>query len=243
MASILIENAAILTLDRDDRFIERGSILIEGNRVAEVGEAVRARAERVIDARRFLAVPGLVNAHTHTPGALSAGTQDSASHPAFMWLNQADTSGRTPREVYVSAMLNAAQMLLGGITTSIDHFPAQNFGPEDVAAVVEAYRDSGMRTVLGLRVFDDMKRLERDFPNQMGKVRERIGAQEDDLILMAGWGGEPKGQRPEYTMLGACGLLRLQAEEQEILWIEAQVDLLQVVERADEQTRADQQQQ
>jgi cytosine/adenosine deaminase-related metal-dependent hydrolase len=52
-------------------------------------------------------------------------------------------------------MLNAAQMLLGGITTAIDHFPAQNFGPEDVAAAVQAHRDSGMRTVLGLRVFDD----------------------------------------------------------------------------------------
>ena len=30
MASLLIENAAVLTLDEADRFIERGSILIEG---------------------------------------------------------------------------------------------------------------------------------------------------------------------------------------------------------------------
>jgi cytosine/adenosine deaminase-related metal-dependent hydrolase len=138
----------------------------------------RKKADRVIDGRRFLAVPGFVNAHTHTPGALSAGTQDSASHPAFMWLNQADTSGRTPREVYVSAMLNSAQMLLGGITTSIDHFPAQNFGPEDVAAVVEAYRDSGMRTVLGLRVFDDdfgdIFPSDRPLPADLAKDLERI---------------------------------------------------------------------
>jgi aspartyl-tRNA synthetase len=63
----------------------------------------------------------------------------------------------------------------------------------------------------GLRVFDDMKRLDRDFPEKMAQVRERIGAQEDDLMLMAGWGGEPKGQRPEYTMLGAAGALRLEA--------------------------------
>ncbi len=158
MSAILIENAAILTLDEGDRFLERGSVLIDGNTISAVGDiaaAARNNAGRVIDGRRLLAMPGLVNAHTHSPGALSAGTQDSASHPAFMWLNQADTGGRTPREVYVSAMLNAAQMLLGGITTAIDHFPAQNFGPEDVAAVAEAYRDSGMRMVLGLRVFDD----------------------------------------------------------------------------------------
>jgi len=176
--SLLIENAAILTLDEADRFLERGSILIEGNSISQVGEVDRRRAERVIDGRRFLAMPGLVNAHTHTPGALSAGTQDSASHPAFMWLNQADTSGRTPREVYVSAMLNSAQMLLGGITTSIDHFPAQNFGPEDVAAVVKAYRDSGMRTVLGLRVFDDdfgdIFPSDRPLPADLAKDLERI---------------------------------------------------------------------
>ena len=178
MGSLLIENAAVLTLDEADRFLERGSILIEGNGISQVGEVQRRTADRVIDGRRFLAMPGLVNAHTHTPGALSAGTQDSASHPAFMWLNQADTSGRTPREVYVSAMLNSAQMLLGGITTSIDHFPAQNFGPEDVAAVVKAYRDSGMRTVLGLRVFDDdfgdIFPSDRPLPADLTQDLERI---------------------------------------------------------------------
>ena len=31
----------------------------------------------------------------------------------------------------------------------------------------------------GLRVFDDAKRLERDYPEQMAKVRERCGAKED----------------------------------------------------------------
>jgi aspartyl-tRNA synthetase len=65
----------------------------------------------------------------------------------------------------------------------------------------------------GLRVFDDMKRLERDFPTQMAQVRERVGAQDDDLLLMAGWGGEPQGKRPDYTMLTACGQLRLQAAQ------------------------------
>ena len=38
----------------------------------------------------------------------------------------------------------------------------------------------------------------------MAQVRSRISAEEDDLLLLAGWGGEPKGQRPEYTVLGAC---------------------------------------
>ena len=61
----------------------------------------------------------------------------------------------------------------------------------------------------GLRVYDDPKRLDRDFPEQMKAVRERIAAEEEDLLLLAGWGGDPKGQRPEETVLLASGQLRL----------------------------------
>jgi len=65
----------------------------------------------------------------------------------------------------------------------------------------------------GLRVFDDPKRLERDFPEAMARVRTRTGAGEEDLLLLAGWAGEAKGQRPEETVLMACGQLRLLAAQ------------------------------
>jgi aspartyl-tRNA synthetase len=65
----------------------------------------------------------------------------------------------------------------------------------------------------GLRVYDDVKRLERDFPAQMAEVRKRTGAGEEDLLILAGWAGEPKGKRPEETVLLACGNLRLQAAQ------------------------------
>lgn len=158
MSSVLIRNAAVLTLDRTDRWLERGDILVESGRIrsiSESGAGPTPAADRVIEAEGMLAAPGLVNAHTHSPGAPLGGTMDTESHPAFMWLNQADTSGRSPREVYVSAMLNATQMLLSGITSAIDHFPAQNFGPEDIEAAAQAYRDSGMRMLLAVRIFDD----------------------------------------------------------------------------------------
>jgi aspartyl-tRNA synthetase len=61
----------------------------------------------------------------------------------------------------------------------------------------------------GLRVYDDPKRLERDYPEQMAKIRERTGAREDSLLVLATWGGEPKGHRPEETVYMACGQLRL----------------------------------
>src|SRR6185503_7872919 len=68
-------------------------------------------------------------------------------------------------------------------------------------------------TERGLRVFDDAKRLERDFPEAMATVRERTGAGADDLLLLASWAGEPKGHRPEETVYQACGQLRLFAAQ------------------------------
>ncbi len=65
----------------------------------------------------------------------------------------------------------------------------------------------------GLRVFDDAKRLERDYPGPMAEVKKRCGAEEDSLLILATWAGEAKGQRPEETVLQACGQLRLQAAQ------------------------------
>ncbi|MCS6953824.1 MAG: aspartate--tRNA ligase [Bryobacterales bacterium] len=61
----------------------------------------------------------------------------------------------------------------------------------------------------GLRVYDDVKRLERDFPGPVAAVRERAAATPDDLLLLAGWNGPPRGHRPAETVLQACGQLRL----------------------------------
>ncbi|MEZ5400825.1 MAG: aspartate--tRNA ligase [Bryobacteraceae bacterium] len=64
---------------------------------------------------------------------------------------------------------------------------------------------------LGLRVFDDAKRLERDFPEAMAAVRQRSGATEEDMLMLAGFGEKPEGARPEETVLKACGNFRLHA--------------------------------
>ena len=61
----------------------------------------------------------------------------------------------------------------------------------------------------GLRVFDDLKRLERDYAAAIAGVKERVHGADDDLIMLAGWAGEPKGALPNQTALLACGQLRL----------------------------------
>jgi aspartyl-tRNA synthetase len=104
-----------------------------------------------------------------------------------------------------------------------DLFQGQNLTPEGLplvairipktGAVSRKERDDlkALGAERGLRVYDDPKRLERDFPDAMAEVRKRTGATEEDLLLLAGWAGEAKGQRPEETVLLAAGQLRLAA--------------------------------
>jgi len=106
-----------------------------------------------------------------------------------------------------------------------DLFPGQNLTPDGLPLVAIVIPKTGalsrkerdelkaVGSERGLRVYDDVKRLDRDFPEAMTEVRKRTGATEEDLLLLAGWAGEPKGPLPEETVLKACGHLRLHAAQ------------------------------
>ena len=67
MGETLIENAYIATMDRDQTVYREGSILIEDDRITEIGPDVRhpRSPEHVIDATHMVALPGFVNSHSH----------------------------------------------------------------------------------------------------------------------------------------------------------------------------------
>ncbi|MDQ2900438.1 MAG: aspartate--tRNA ligase [Acidobacteriota bacterium] len=65
-------------------------------------------------------------------------------------------------------------------------------------------------TQRGLRVFDDMKKLD---PALVAEARVASGAQDDDLLLLVEPAGEMKGPKPEEAFLQACGQLRLFAAQ------------------------------
>jgi len=84
----------------------------------------------------------------------------------------------------------------------------------------------------GLKVFDDAKALGKKNPAEIGAVRERTGAGDDDLLLLATWAGEPRSYLPEQAVYEACGALRihaaqkyadrhglLDAKRMELLWV------------------------
>ncbi|GAB1483253.1 amidohydrolase family protein [Treponema sp.] len=154
---LLVRCALLLPLANSRTVMESQDIVIDGGvikAIRKAGSFDQKQFKTFIDAPRGLAVPGFVNAHTHSPAALSKGSFDRLDHPNFMWRNQADTANRNPEQIYVSTLLSALEMLKSGTTAVIDNFPEQNFGIEDVEAAVQAYRDIGMRASIALRIFD-----------------------------------------------------------------------------------------
>lgn len=156
MSTLLLEHGTILTLDAAERILDDGHVFIRDNRIVAVdagpwrGEA----PDRRIDCRNRLITPGLVNAHAHSQSSTMAGFGDRLSHPAFMWQTQAHTSRRTPDEIRLAVLLTAYGAISSGTTAIVDHFPGQRFSRADMDAVLSAWQETGMRTVLGARFYD-----------------------------------------------------------------------------------------
>jgi 5-methylthioadenosine/S-adenosylhomocysteine deaminase len=190
---LVVRNALTLT----PTGASRRDVVVRGNRIAALLEPSSApfdrNLDRVVEGEQRLLVPGLVNAHTHSPTNVLKGTGDALSHPAFMWLNQADTAARTPDEVRLSAMLGCIEHLANGTTAIIDHFPEQGFSSSDVDAVVDAYRTAGLRALVALRIYDEdygdiippgglPPSVARDNPLKPRPPEESLGLVEDAIM-------------------------------------------------------------
>ena len=109
-------------------------------------EAERAGA-RVVDGRGRLAMPGLINCHTHSAMTMFRGSAEDV--PVHSWFNDhiwPMEVNLTPRDVALGARLAIAEMLLAGVTTFADHY----FSMDEIAKEVSA---SGARAVLAPTYF------------------------------------------------------------------------------------------
>jgi 5-methylthioadenosine/S-adenosylhomocysteine deaminase len=130
-------------------------VLVEGDRISAIDPDLPASAEtRVVDgAGRHLLVPGLINAHFHSPANHLKGSVRSLPLELFMLFESPADPALTPspREAYLRTMLGAIEMLQRGITCVQDDAFLMPFpDPEIIDAVASAYRDSGIRAFLAL---------------------------------------------------------------------------------------------
>jgi 5-methylthioadenosine/S-adenosylhomocysteine deaminase len=130
-------------------------VLVDGDRIAAIADGLPVPSDaRVVEgAGRHLLVPGLINAHFHSPANHLKGSVRSLPLELFMLFESpADPAlTPTPREAYLRTMLGAIEMLQRGITCVQDDAFLMPFpDPDVIDAVAMAYRDSGIRAFLAL---------------------------------------------------------------------------------------------
>jgi 5-methylthioadenosine/S-adenosylhomocysteine deaminase len=162
----LIHNPLIVTLNEQSEVIERGSIVIDGLKLAYVGPVQWTPPgpfDHTVEGARMIAMPGMVNAHCHSPANLVRGLMPSK--PLEIWRAYYRASLRDMRDedFYISALLGGMEMLKRGTTTVLDHF----FGNQvcrfmGAGAAVQAMRDLGLRHVVALTLSD--KNYEETIP-------------------------------------------------------------------------------
>ncbi|WP_180687339.1 amidohydrolase [Streptomyces gossypiisoli] len=151
-ADLVITGCAVLVHDDQERlgFEENAAVVVRSGVVESVTTADAVRhlpAVERIDAVGQVALPGLVNCHTHAPMVALRGLAEDL--PTEAWFNDVVwpvESNLTEKDVELGARLACAEMIRGGVTCFADHY----FTMDAVAAVVE---ECGMRAHLGEAYF------------------------------------------------------------------------------------------
>lgn len=132
MSTLLIHRArCIATQDDAQTELQDASILIRDGRIERIFQAEESvdawlapgAVNEVIDARKHVVIPGMVNTHHHMVQCLTRAIPGVQNAELFSWLQGLYPiwAGLTPEMVLVSNQIAMAELLLSGCTTSSDH--------------------------------------------------------------------------------------------------------------------------
>lgn len=147
----LIHARWVLPIAPQNVILEHHSLAVKKDRIIGVLPSLQAaqqwQAHHEINLTEHVLMPGLVNAHTHTPSSLFRGLADDL--PLMDWLTHhiwpAEMAILNPESIADGMRLAILEMLRGGTTCFCDHF----FFHDSAAEVVAT---NGIRANIGLWV-------------------------------------------------------------------------------------------
>lgn len=124
-ADIVVTHAHLFTLRGDGvGYLPDGAVAIQGDRIAAVGPTAelgdRFEVGETIDAQDCAVLPGLIDAHMHTPLAIVRGVAQDVAH----WMQRAlapYSCHLTPEAARAGSRLNILEALKAGTTTMVDY--------------------------------------------------------------------------------------------------------------------------
>ncbi len=151
--TLIIANVRILTMDSQFRYFENGHIIICNDKIEDVKEGEPDKTlypgATIINGMNKLAMPGLVNTHTHVPMTIFRGYADDL--PLYEWLYEyifpIESEFVNAGNVETGTRLAIAEMLRSGTTTFNDMY----YYVDVIARIVEL---TGIRAVLSEGLID-----------------------------------------------------------------------------------------
>jgi 5-methylthioadenosine/S-adenosylhomocysteine deaminase len=120
----------------------KGDILMDGEVIAAIHPQITVESDEVIQGNGMVAMPGLINAHQHTPMSLLRGFSDDLKLMDWLEKKMLPAEARmTPEDIYWGSKLAMADMIKSGTTTFADMYIHMN----EIALAVEQV---GMRASL-----------------------------------------------------------------------------------------------
>jgi len=176
----LIKNARVLVLEDGKLLTKEADIAISGNKISQIGNIEKDfEFQKIIDARNMLAMPGLINAHTHLAMVLFRNYADDM--PLFDWLTKKIwplESKLTADYIYSGSILGIAELIKSGVTGFLDMY---FFADE----TIKAARETGIRVYIARGLTDEeegkevqlneTRRLFNEYHDEDGRVKILAG--------------------------------------------------------------------
>lgn len=147
MTTTLFRNFDLVaTMDENRREIRGGSVLVDGKVISGVyDDQTKLDADRVIEGKGKILLPGFVNTHHHLYQTLFRSVPGAHDSKLFDWLVFLYPKWQNidPEAVRISAAIGCAELLLSGATTTSDQF---YLFPHAYPNIFEAEVEGGMMT-------------------------------------------------------------------------------------------------
>lgn len=119
--NILIKDAKILDMIKEEIF--SGNIYIENEKIEYIGNDFNFKADKIIDGKGKLAMPGFINAHTHVGMSLFRNYSDDVNLQTWLEDNIWPLEENLEAEdVYIASLLSMSEMIMTGTTTFADMY-------------------------------------------------------------------------------------------------------------------------
>ena len=165
--NILIKDVNILTYDDGAVKDFNASVLIENDKIVDIGENISVSADKVIEGNGNFLMPGLINTHNHIAMNLFRGLADDMELDTWLndniWPMEAHLNSNY---CYIGSLLAMVEMIKTGTTTFNDMYFYMN-------SVARAVEKSGMRGVLsyGMIDFGDEEKRENEFKENIDLIK------------------------------------------------------------------------